>query len=125
MVEFQGQISHRFARAKTLAAWRANKVKQDTICDADSLLLAAAKFHGVPASTPCPICNKTNLREVLWVYGDVLKRAAGSARSLTEIEQFAAAGLTFTVHRVEVCTNCKWNYLLMTAIAAPSYKSDT
>ena len=100
-------------------------MKQDTICDADSLLLAAAKFHGVPASTPCPICNKTNLREVLWVYGDELKRVAGSARSLTEIEQFAAAGLTFTVHRVEVCTNCKWNYLLMTAIAAPSYKSDT
>lgn len=125
MVEFHDQISHQLARRRTLTAWQAKKLKHENICDADFLLLAAAKFHGTDTPKLCPICNKTNLREVLWVYGDELKRASGSARSLAEIEQFAAAGLSFTVHQVEVCLDCKWNFLLMTATAVPSYKGDT
>ncbi|AKK07292.1 hypothetical protein CMUST_15015 [Corynebacterium mustelae] len=123
MVEFHGQVSHRLARAKTLQLVRAGRKSHDQVCDADFLLLTAAKFHGVSAANPCPICAEETLRNVLWVYGEQLGNASGSARSVAEIQNFANSGREFIVHTVEVCTNCKWNHLVQAAIAAPSART--
>lgn len=120
MVEFHGSVSHRLARNRTLAKWRAGKIETATLCDADFLLLSAARFHGSETTYSCPVCEAEGVIHVLWIYGDQLGRMSGSARSLTEIEALTDAGREFTVHTVEVCVECRWNYLLHTTIAAPS-----
>ncbi|GAA1472645.1 DUF5318 family protein [Corynebacterium felinum] len=124
MVDFHGHVTHKLARARVLAAWRSGHIDKENICDAEFLLVAAAKYHGTPVNTPCPICEHNSLREVFWVYGDELGRMSGSARSLEEIERFVQNGLEFTVHNVEVCPNCKWNHLIAAAIAAPTGTTD-
>lgn len=120
MVEFHGSVSHRLARNRTLAKWRAGLLETAAICDADSLLLSAAQFHGSITTSHCPVCEAEGLRHVLWVYGDQLGRISGSARSEAEIEALTEQGREFTVHTVEVCLECNWNYLLQTTIAASS-----
>lgn len=115
-LEFHGQVSHRLHRARVLAGWRAGRIQKETLCDAEFLLVAAADFHGVAMDTPCPICGEDQLRSVLWVYGEQLGRKSGSARSLEEIHELRVEGREFTVHRVEVCSSCRWNHLLEAAV---------
>lgn len=119
-LEFHGQVTYRWQRGRTLARWRAGKIRTEDICDAEFLLVAAADFHGVALTTPCPICGEESLRSVLWVYGEQLGRKSGSARNLEEIQNFQAEGLEFTVHRVEVCPKCRWNHLLEAAVLSNS-----
>ncbi|MDO4911055.1 MAG: DUF5318 family protein [Corynebacterium sp.] len=110
-----GFLDHRWQRARVLADYQAGLLKRDELTDADFILTTAAKFHGEPkggSSFSCPVCEKTDVREVLWVHGEELGRASGSARSWEEIEEFARRGLSFEVHLVEVCPDCGWNYLL-------------
>ena len=51
-----------------------------------------------------------------WIFGDRLGAAAGSARSLEEIERLAEAIPEFTVHVVEVCRACRWNHLVLSYV---------
>ncbi|AKK04235.1 hypothetical protein CEPID_12060 [Corynebacterium epidermidicanis] len=100
-----------------LAQWRSGAITADTVCDADFLLVTAAKFHGVPSQSPCPVCESSNLRVVLWIFGEHLGRMSGTARDLSEIEHIAQQRDGFIVHTVEVCPDCKWNHLLQAATA--------
>ncbi|BAU97331.1 hypothetical protein N24_3069 [Corynebacterium suranareeae] len=120
MVQYQNEISHQLARRQTLRQFRAGLVQKDTICDAEFILVTASKYHGQPADYPCPICGSEDLRVVLWVYGDEIGKAAGSARSEEEIEQLLKNGRQATVHTVEVCPACKWNHLLQAETATAS-----
>ena len=116
MSVFAPWVSHKLSRLRLLKNYRAGLVPAERVRDADFLLVTAAKFHGYPASLPCPVCERTDsLYLVYWVYGEELKGRAGSARSREEMERFAEAGLSFTVHEVEVCTECRWNHLLRTS----------
>lgn len=117
MLVFRNEVSHQWDRRHSLGLWKQGAITTDSLCDADFLLVAAARFHGEPAHRPCPICEDADLRTVYWVYGDELGRASGSARSLEEIGEFAAQGKEFTVHTVEVCAVCKWNHLLRSVTA--------
>ncbi|MDO4909918.1 MAG: DUF5318 family protein [Corynebacterium sp.] len=112
-----GQLDHRWQRAKVLQDYHAGLLRREDICDADFLLKTAARFHGykrteTAKSSRCPICEKEDIAIVLWVHGEELGRASGSARSWQEIEEFAREGKVFDVHRVEVCPDCGWNFLL-------------
>ena len=111
---YRNEVSYEWERAQHLRELRAGKVKREELCDADFLLRAAAEHHGVDMQKPCPVCGE-ELRLTRWVYGDSLKRRAGSARSAAEIAEMAAEGLEFTVHFVEVCSACRWNHLLRAA----------
>ena len=111
-VVYRNEVSHRFARAELLRRWRAGDVSRDEVCDADFLLLTAAEYHGRPAGRPCPVCGSEDLRIVQWIHGEQLGRMAGTARSDEEIARIVAAGKDATVHTVEVCPRCRWNYLL-------------
>lgn len=116
-VRYTEVVSHEWERAATLRDLRAGRVLRDDLCDADFLLRAAAEHHGETAPRPCPVCEDEELRFTRWVYGEALGRRAGSARSEEEIADFVAEGLEFTVHLVEVCRRCRWNFLLRTATA--------
>lgn len=115
-VAYKHKVSHEWERAATLRELRAGRLAQDDVCDADFLLRAAATHHGVDSKRACPICGSV-LRNTRWVYGEVLGRRAGSARSEKEIAEFVAEGLEFTVHTVEVCRSCRWNHLLTSEVA--------
>ena len=115
-VAYKHKVSHEWERAATLRELRAGRIPQESVCDADFLLRAAATHHGVDVTRACPICGGA-LRNTRWVYGETLGRRAGSARSEQEIAEFVAEGLEFTVHTVEVCIGCRWNHLLSSEVA--------
>lgn len=119
MVAIMPWVSHGLSRMRLIRDYKAGLVSSESVQDADFLLVTAATFHGYPREGRCPICDDDTLRTVYWVYGDELKNHAGTARSLEEIDAFAAEGLTFDLHEVEVCTSCKWNYLLRTSTVLP------
>jgi hypothetical protein len=58
------------------------------------------------------MCRKEPLTHVYWVFGDEIKHLAGSARVPDELESMAGTFGEFSVHQVEVCRTCSWNYLL-------------
>ncbi|MDO5033157.1 DUF5318 family protein [Corynebacterium sp.] len=111
---YGGVVSHEWERAHHIRQFRQGVLSREEICDADFLLRAAAEHHGTKMARRCPVCGES-LRLTRWVYGESLGRRAGSARSEEEIAAFAAEGLVFTVHEVEVCRACHWNHLLSTA----------
>jgi hypothetical protein len=80
-------------------------------CDAHPYLLRAAKYHGEPTDERCPICRKTNVTHVTYVYGDELGQYAGRVKKTAELMEMAAEYGEFRVYVVEVCQSCGWNHL--------------
>ncbi|MGH3910167.1 MAG: DUF5318 domain-containing protein [Pseudonocardiaceae bacterium] len=105
-------VDYALRRRALLAEVYSGRVGIMEVCDANPYLLRAAKFHGEPSSVTCPVCRKEPLTLVSWVYGDGLKHAAGSARTVEELNRMAALFEEFTVHVVEVCRTCSWNHLV-------------
>ena len=118
MFVFHGEVSHEWQRRTALREYRAGRMSREQICDADFLLRAAAEHHGSPAARPCPVCE-AKMREVKWIYGDNLGRRSGTARNDAEIDRIVHEVGPTTVHVVEVCSTCRWNYLLKEVTAAP------
>ncbi|WP_018296558.1 DUF5318 family protein [Corynebacterium lubricantis] len=116
MIIYSHQISHEWERRNVLRHVQAGRMKREEVCDADFLLITAAKFHGAPAGRPCPICEG-ELRTVKWIYGEQLGRRSGTARSDDEILAIIQESGPVTVHNVEVCPSCSWNHLLTEAQA--------
>src|SRR5204863_7176027 len=71
------QIDYRLARRAVLREWRMGKVGRAEVCDAHPELVRAARHLGEATTQECPICEKSNLRLVSYVYGDSLKAANG------------------------------------------------
>jgi Family of unknown function (DUF5318) len=105
-------VDYALQRRALLADVYSGRVGTSDVCDASPYLLRAAKFHGEPGETSCPVCRKENLTLVSWVYGDELKHAAGSARTPAELARMAKLFGEFTVYVVEVCRTCAWNHLV-------------
>jgi hypothetical protein len=82
------------------------------VCDASPYLKNAARFHGDPTDTRCPICHRENLTNVHYIYGDELRQSSGQARSRTELPALAMTFREFCVYVVEVCRGCGWNHLV-------------
>ncbi|HEU0086935.1 MAG TPA: DUF5318 domain-containing protein [Pseudonocardiaceae bacterium] len=109
-------VDYALRRRALLAEVYAGRVGIMEVCDANPYLLRAAKFHGEPSSVTCPVCRKEPLTLVSWVYGDELKHAAGSARTVEELNRMAALFEEFSVHVVEVCRTCSWNHLVQSYV---------
>jgi hypothetical protein len=90
----------------------AGRVGTYEVCDASPYLRSAAKFHGEPTETRCPVCRRENLTHVHYVYGDELKQSAGQARRKAELPVLAMTFGEFHVYVVEVCQGCGWNHLV-------------
>jgi hypothetical protein len=105
-------IDYRLARRAVLREWRLGKIGRGEVCDAHPELLRAARHLGEATSEDCPICEKSKLRLVSYVYGDSLKAANG--RCITnqgELDRLGQACDEFACYVVEVCTECNWNHL--------------
>ncbi|MEU4801562.1 DUF5318 domain-containing protein [Actinosynnema sp. NPDC023587] len=109
-------VDYALQRRALLAEVYAGRTGTMEVCDASPYLLRAAKFHGRPSDVTCPVCRKEPLTLVSWVYGDELKHAAGSARTVEELTRMANLFEEFTVYVVEVCRTCSWNHLVQSYV---------
>jgi hypothetical protein len=104
------------ARRATLAALFGGSLTTTDVCDAHPYLLRAAKYHGEPTATTCPVCRKERLTHVTYVYGDDLGPYSGRVKRSAELPTLAAEYAEFTVYVVEVCQSCAWNHLTMSYV---------
>jgi hypothetical protein len=119
----RGLVDYALQRRALLAEVRSGRTGVAEVCDASPYLVRAAKFHGVPTQTACPLCRKESLTHVYWVYGDEIKHMAGSARVPAELETMAGSFGEFSVYQVEVCRTCSWNHLVASFVMGS--KGDT
>jgi hypothetical protein len=105
-------VDYSLKRRALLRDIYAGLVSPYEVCDASPYLKNAAKYHGDPTDTRCPICRRENLTLVHYVYGDELRHAAGQARSRAELPALAQRLPEFQVYVVEVCRACDWNLLV-------------
>jgi hypothetical protein len=104
-------VDYGLARRATLASVRAGRTTLTEVCDAHVYLLRAAKYHGEATDVLCPICRKTNVTHVTYVYGDELGEYAGRVKRTPELDEMATEYGEFRVYVVEVCQSCSWNHL--------------
>jgi len=104
-------VDYGLARRATLASVRSGHTTVTDVCDAHPYLLRAAKYHGEPTQAPCPICKKTLLTHVTYVYGAELGQYEGRVKQTRELAEMAAEYGEFRVYVVEVCQGCGWNHL--------------
>lgn len=110
-------VDHQLQKKVTLREFAAGKIAIAQLCDADRMLKAAATHHGAPTDKDCPICTQPGVILCRWLYGEHLGGIHGSARTEEEIISIARAHMEFTVHVVEVCVKCDWNYLVYSYVA--------
>lgn len=104
-------IDYALARRATLESLSVGGASPNDVCDADPYLLRAAKYHGAPAGRGCPVCRRSELREVTYAFGDELGQYSGRIKSAVELEEMAGEHGEFRVYAVEVCLDCSWNHL--------------
>ena len=80
--------------------------------DTDPYLIRAAKYYGVETERTCPICTRTQLVELTYVYSRELGYYSGRIFSPNEIPSMATQYGFLRVFTVEVCQGCGWNHVL-------------
>lgn len=103
---------HRLNRQRTLAALRRGELRQADLRDASTHLLNSAEVLGITTARSCPLCGVAGLKDTLWIHGAGLGEKSGTARSVREIDYVVEFHEDFSIHTVEVCTNCGWNFLI-------------
>jgi hypothetical protein len=109
-------VDFTLAKRGTIAALYRSGLFTSDVCDADPYLLRAAEHHGEPLDEGCPICRKTPLTTVTYVFGDELGVYSGRIRKTRELEPMAHEYGAFDVHVVEVCRSCGWNHLRLSYV---------
>lgn len=110
-------IDYSLARRATLTELFTRGVTSlDDACDAHPYLLRAAKFHGEPTALACPVCRRSRLTHVTYVYGEELGQYSGRIKSTAELEIMAREHGEFSVYVVEVCQGCSWNHLALSYV---------
>ncbi len=104
-------VDYALQRSMLLADLYAGRISAVEVCDATPYLVRAAKYHGEPTQTTCPVCRREPVWHVNYVYGDELKAAAGQAKRTEELVHMARQYSAFRVYVVEVCRGCGWNHL--------------
>lgn len=116
MADRRSVVNYALRRRATLASVHAGNTPLTDVCDAHPYLLRAARYHGEPTEVRCPICRKTNVTHVTYVYGDELGQYAGRVKRGPELAEMAAEYGEFRVYVVEVCQSCSWNHLALSYV---------
>lgn len=91
-------------------------------CDADPMLLRAAKHHGEQARVPCPVCESPDMYNLHYVFGDQLGQYSGRIKRAAELEEMAHEFGEFKVVVVEVCLHCSWNHMIASYLLGDGVK---
>jgi hypothetical protein len=124
MASRRSVVDYALARRATLASVFAGQTTVADVCDAHPYLLRAAKFHGETTQTRCPICRRTKLTHVTYVYGDELGPYEGRVKQGQELAEMAAEYGEFRVYVVEVCQSCAWNHLASSYVLGTGEKRE-
>jgi hypothetical protein len=109
-------IDYSLQRRATLLELFTGSMGDGEACDAHPYLLRAARFHGEATDAPCPVCRRTNLTHVTYVYGEELGQFSGRVKATAELEPMARQHGEFRVYVVEVCQECAWNHLTLSYV---------
>jgi hypothetical protein len=106
-------VDYGLARRAALADLFAGRASSMDVCDAHPYLLRAARYHGEPTETPCPVCRRGPLIHVTYTYGDGFREETnGRVRATVELAALEREHPEFRVYVVEVCRDCAWNHLV-------------
>jgi hypothetical protein len=108
----RGVVDHRLARRHLINEFRRGRLRQDQVCDAHPELIRAATNVGTESRTMCPICQKSKLRLVTYVFGSRLPphgRCVSTAKEMAALDRRTD---DLTAYVVEACIACKWHHLL-------------
>jgi hypothetical protein len=111
-VEARNVIDYALQRRARLTEVASGRASATEVCDAHPYLLLAARHYGEKAVHPCPVCRHQSLRNVHYIYGDALGKAAGQAKTVGELRRLSDQYPEFAVYVVEVCSDCSWNHLV-------------
>jgi len=112
-VSARGVVDYALARRAALFDLAAGRTRQIDVCDAQTYLLRAARYHGEPLDRPCPVCRHDRLTSVTYTFGDCFRADVnGRARRTGELAVLARELPEFSVYVVEVCAECRWNHLV-------------
>jgi hypothetical protein len=108
-------IDYALQRRSTLEKLRrpGRKIARLDACDADPMLLRAAKYHGEQTDNPCPVCQTPGLVTLSYVFGEQLGQYSGRIKRRAELEEMAHEYGEFKVVVVEVCQTCSWNHMIL------------
>ncbi|MEV0593363.1 DUF5318 family protein [Nonomuraea cavernae] len=109
-------VDYGLAKKAVVRSVRAGRSSPVDVCDAQPYLLRAARHLGEPTERPCPVCERENVTNVTYVYGDSLGRVAGQAKVMSELVEMAHDYDEFRVYVVEVCQGCSWNHLTVSFV---------
>lgn len=106
-------IDYSLQRRNTLSALRrpVRTLTPADACDADPMLVRAAKHHGEPTDQACPICASDEMVLLRYVFGDQLGQYSGRIKGTGELEEMQNEFGEFKVCVVEVCPDCGWNHM--------------
>jgi hypothetical protein len=106
-------VDYSLARRSTLAELAAGRLDRREVCDAQTYLVRAARYHGQRGEGVCPGCGGAGLAHVSYTFGDCFRSDTnGRARHTRELLALADEVDEFTAYVVEVCADCRWNHLL-------------
>jgi len=109
----RGVVDYSLAKRAALFDLAAGRARQVDVCDAQTYLLRAARYHGERLDRPCPVCRHEGLTSVTYTYGDCFRADVnGRARRTVELAVLARELPEFSVYVVEVCAECRWNHLV-------------
>ena len=106
-----GVVDYTLAKRALLREVRIGLRSRADICDAHPELMRAAKHVGEETRRDCPVCGRSKLVLLAYVYADDLKRDNGRVWDLDKAIALAAQRKGGTCYVVEVCTGCAWNHL--------------
>ena len=109
-------LDYILARRAVLEQIKHDALLREQVCDADPYLLRAAKHHGEQTERVCPLCAKSELVHVTYVFGDDLGYLSGRVKTTGELKVLAFEYGHFRVYVVEVCKLCGWNHLHMSYV---------
>ena len=117
-------IDYALQRRSTLQALRrpGRTLARQEACDADPMLIRAAKHHGEPSNVNCPVCESEDLVNLHYVFGDQLGQYSGRIKRTTELEEMAHEFGEFKVVVVEVCPACGWNHMILSYLLGDGVK---
>lgn len=117
-----GEIDHRLARRALINEVKKGRVSRDSVCDAHPELIRAARNIGEATDTVCPICEKSKVALVTYVFGHGLPAHGKCVVERSDIERIQATGHDHVAYVVEACPDCRWHHLLR-VLAVPGKRA--
>ncbi len=107
-----GVVDHRLERRAVINEYKRGRISRDSVCDANSELIRAARNLGEPTSVRCPICEEVNVVLLTYVFGHGRPKHGRCVTERKEVEQLQRTDHDYAAYVVEACPGCSWHHLL-------------